>query len=107
DEMEGHCPVKKATHAFYGITVIQLRRSAGDPLERLVNGIGISEDVVGGFPVGMFVGGAETRHPERCCIGKRATDVVGRGPSASRGCERVNDRDWIVSKKPLGQQRVF
>ena len=40
-------------------------RLAVDPLERLVDGIRVSEDVVRGFPIRMLVGGAKPRDPER------------------------------------------
>jgi hypothetical protein len=56
-EIERHCPVEEAAHGFNGVG-----RSATDALERLVDGICVGEDAVGGFPVRMLVGGAETRY---------------------------------------------
>jgi hypothetical protein len=53
-EIERHCAVEKTAYGFR-----RVGRSATDALERLVNGVCVSEDVVGGFPVRMLVGGAE------------------------------------------------
>ena len=72
-----------------------------------MNGVSVGEDVMGGFPVGMFVGGTKTRHPERRRIGERAAEVGGTGTGTSGGFERINDRDRIVSEKPLGEQDVI
>ena len=38
---------------------------APDPLDQLVKRIRVGEDVVGGFPIRMLVGGAKPRDPER------------------------------------------
>ena len=84
--MERHSPVEEAAHGFDRI--MRAGRLAADPLERLVDGVRIGEDVVGSFPVGMLVGGAEARHPQRRRIGERAAEIGGRGAGLRRGLER-------------------
>ena len=59
------------------------------------------------LPVGMLVGGAEPRHPERRRIGERAAEIGGRGPGARRSLEGVDDRGRIVGEKAFGQRRVI
>src|ERR1700746_15148 len=80
-EIERHCFVEQAAHSFS-----RVGRSAADALERLLDGIRVGEDVVGGFPVRMLVGGAETRHPERRRISERSPEVGGRGPVPRCSC---------------------
>ena len=66
--------MEEAAHGFDGAG-----RLAANPLERLVQGVRIGEDVVGGLPVGVLVGGAKARYPERCRISECSTEVGGRG----------------------------
>jgi hypothetical protein len=89
--------VKKAAHGFYGVG-----RSAADALERMVNGVRVSEDVMGRFPIGMLVGGAKARYPERRRIGECSTKVSRRGPIACCRGERINDFGRIVAEKAIG-----
>jgi hypothetical protein len=67
-----------------------------------VDGTCVGEDVVGGFPVRMLVGGAETRHPERRRIRECSTEVSGRGSVPRCSYERIDDRGRIIGEKPLG-----
>jgi hypothetical protein len=58
----------------------------GDPLQQLVDGVGVGEDVVSGFPVAVLVGVAEPRDTERGRVGQRAavsapTITIGSSPS--------------------------
>src|ERR1700730_5420080 len=69
-EIQGHSAVQEGTYSFYGLGCRDI-----DPFERLLDGIRVGEDVVGGFPVRMLVGGAETRHPERRRISERSPEV--------------------------------
>jgi hypothetical protein len=46
-----------------------------DPLERLVDGVRVGKDVVGGFPIRLLVGSAKARYPERCRISECSTKV--------------------------------
>ena len=101
-EIERHRPVEETAYGFR-----RVGRPAADALERLVDGVCVGEDVVGGFPVRMLVGGAETRHPERRRISECSTEVGGRGPVPRCRCERIDDRGRIVGEKALGQRRVI
>ena len=87
----GSYATKSGTHAlaFYV--------NAANPLERLVDGVRIGEDVVGGLPIGVLVGGAKARDSECRRISKCSTEVGGRGPVPRRSCERINDRGRIVA----------
>src|SRR5918992_1606434 len=78
-----------------------------DPLERLVNSVGISEYVVSRFPIGMLICGAEPSDPEGCGISKRAAEVHGRGPRPCSGSERIYNGAWIIAKKLLGHGCVI
>ena len=77
------------------------------PLQRLVDGVGVGEDVKGRLPVGMLVRGAETRHAQRCRVGQRAAEI-GRGrPRQDRRLERRQDRVGIVAEEGGGQLRMI
>ena len=67
-EIERHGPVEQGAHGLDRL--VCGGRLAIDPLERLVDRIGVGEDVVGGFPIRMLVGGAKPRDPERRRIGE-------------------------------------
>ena len=68
-----------------------------------MDGICIGEDVVGGFPIGMLVGSAKARDPQRCRTGECLTEVGSSSAVPRRGAERSDDRDRIVGEKALGQ----
>jgi hypothetical protein len=53
--------------------------SVVSPRQHPVDGVGIGEDVMGRLPVGVLVGSAEARHPERRRVGERATEIGGSG----------------------------
>jgi len=99
-EIKRHSPMQETAHGFDRSS--RDGRLAADPLEGLVNGVCIGEDVVSSLPVGVLIGGAEARNPECCRIGKRPTEIAGRGPSLRCGFERIDDRTGIVGKQALG-----
>src|SRR3984893_13480916 len=101
-EIERHCAVEETAYGFR-----RVGRSAADALERLVNGVCVSEDVVGGFPVRMLVGGAETRYPERRRISECSTEIGGSGPIARCHCEGIDDFGRIIAEKALRQRHVI
>ena len=78
-----------------------------DPLQRLVDGVGVGEDVMGRFPVGMLVRGAETRHAQRRRIGERAAEIGGRRPRPDRRLERLQDRSCIIAEERGGELRMI
>jgi len=88
--------VEEAAHGFHWDT--RFGRPAADPLECLVDRVRIGEDVVGGFPVGMLVGGAEAGDPQRGCIGQGPAEIGRRRAGLRRGLERVDDCDRIVTE---------
>ena len=55
------------------------------------------------LPVGVLVGIAEPRHPERRRISERAAEVGRSGPCADRRLEGVHDRGRIVAEQRLGR----
>ncbi len=69
--------------------------------------VGVSEDVVCCLPIGVLVGIAEARHPERRSIGERSTKVGRSGACADRRVERVKDPDRIITKQLSGERRVI
>ena len=77
-----------------------------DPLEHLVDRVGVGEDVVRGLPVGVFVGIAEARHPERCAVSERSTKISRGGACADRFLKRINDPGRVVPEQRLGECRV-
>jgi hypothetical protein len=97
--------VEQAAHSVDRVAGVG--RLAADPLERLVDGVRVGEDVVGGLPIRMLVGGAKARYPERRRISECSTEVGWRGPGPRRSFERIDDRDRIVSEKALGQYHVI
>jgi len=101
-EIERHCPMEEAARDLDGV-----RRAGANPLESLMNGVRVGEDVVGSFPIRMLVGGAEARHSECRRISERSTEVGRRGPVSRRSGERINCRSRIVAEKALGQRHVI
>ena len=96
-EIERHRAVEEAVRGLDG-----LGRPAADPLERLVDGVRVGEDVVRGFPIGVLIGGAEARNPEGGRISKRSTEIGGGCPTPRCSCERRYDSGGIVAEKALG-----
>ena len=72
-----------------------------------MDGVGIGEDVMGRLPVGVLVGAAEARHPERRRVGEGAAEVGGRGPGSDRRLERIHDRNRIVAEEHMGERRMI
>jgi len=85
--------VEKAAAGFDGVG-----RPAADLLERLVDGVCVGEDVMGGFPIGGLVGDAEARYPESRGISERSTEIGRPCPVPRCNCERGNDRSRIVAE---------
>ena len=77
-----------------------------DPLDHLVNRIGVGEDVVRRLPVSMLVGIAEARDPERRRVSKRSAKVGRSRAGADRRLERVNDPGRIVTEQLLRERRM-
>jgi hypothetical protein len=46
-----------------------------DPLEQLIESVGVGKDVVRGLPVGVLVGIAKGRHSVRCAGSERSAEV--------------------------------
>ena len=74
--------------------------------EHLVDRVGVGEDVVRRLPIGVLVGIAETRHPERRRVSERSAKVGRRRAGADRRLERVNDPHRIVTEQLSGERRV-
>ena len=100
-EVDRHRPVKHPARRLD--PAILLAVVCPDPLQRLVNGVGVGEDVKGRFPVGMLVRGAETRHAERRRIGQRAAEIGGGRPRQDRRLERLQDRPRIIAEERGGK----
>src|ERR1700730_13624626 len=49
-QIKRHCPVEETAYGFR-----RVGRAAADALERLVNGVCVGEDVVGGLPIRVLV----------------------------------------------------
>ena len=62
---------------------------------------------MGGLPVGVLVGTAEARHPERRRIGEGAAEVGGRGSRPDRRLQRGHDRNRIVAEEQMGERRMI
>src|SRR5439155_10392035 len=77
-----------------------------DSRQHLVDCVGEGEDVMRRLPVGVLVGIAEARHPERCRVREGLAKVSRSGPGADRLLERVNDPGWIVTEQLLSQRGV-
>ena len=60
-EVERHRAVQDAAH---GVMTI----GSPDPLEHLIDGIGIGEDVMCGFPIAVLIGISKTNNPECCRV---------------------------------------
>src|SRR5262249_60309602 len=60
-KVERHRSVQDATHRLD----VAIPVARPNSLYHLVDGIGISENVVGRLPIGLLVGGPEARQPER------------------------------------------
>jgi hypothetical protein len=68
--------VQEGTYSFYGLGCRDI-----DPFERLVDGVREGENVMGGLPIRVLVGGAKARYPNACRIGERSAEIGGSGPS--------------------------
>ena len=61
------------------------------------------EDVMRRLPVGVLVGIAEARHPERCRVREGLAKVSRGRTGADRLLERVNDPGRIVTEQLLSK----
>ena len=66
-EMDRHRPMEDGAG---GLAAGGPVGAPGNPFQQLVDGVGVGEDVVGGFPVGVLVGVAEPRDTKRGRIGQ-------------------------------------
>ena len=74
-----------------------------DARQHLVDCVGVGEDVVRCLPVGVLVGIAEARHPERCRVREGLAKVSRSGTGADRLLERLNDSGGIVTEQLLSK----
>jgi hypothetical protein len=74
-----------------------------DPRQHLVNGVGVGEDVMRRLPVGVLVGIAEARHPERGRVREGLAKISRSGTGADRLLERINDFGRIVTEQLLSK----
>ena len=100
-EIESHRSMQDGAHG----RDVAIGLSSPDPLEHLVDRIGIGEDVVRRLPVGVLIGIAEARHPERRPVSQRSTKVTRGGACPDRCLESINDPDWIVTEQLSGERR--
>lgn len=77
-----------------------------DPLQRLVEGVGVGEDVVGRLPIRMLICGSKTCHAERRRIGKCFAKVGRRSPGPRSAFQLINDTGRFFRQKPVGQIRM-
>jgi hypothetical protein len=101
-EVERHRAMQDAAH---GLEVAVLVCGL-DPLEHPADGVGIAEDVMGCLPVGMLIGTAEPRHPERRRTGEGAAEIAGSGSRSDRRLERGHDRARIVAEEQIGERHM-
>ena len=101
-KVERHRSVQYAAHG----RDVTVDVGGPDPLEHLVDRVGVGEDVVRRLPVGVLVGIAEARHPERRRVSERSAKVSRSGACADRRLERVNDPGRIVTEQLSGERRV-
>src|SRR5262245_49245309 len=92
-KVQCHCSVQYTAYSCDAVGA-----GGPDPVQHLVNRVGEGEDVVSRLPIGVLVGGAETRHPERRPVSERSTKVRRRGACMNSRLEGVNDPDRIVTK---------
>ena len=104
-EVEGHCPVQHPPHRLDPASPLALL--SPDPLQDLVYGIGIREDVQGRLPVSMLVGSAEPRHAERRRIGERAAKIGWKGARPDGRLQGLKDRLRIITQERDGQFGVI
>ena len=78
-----------------------------DPLEHLVERIGMGEDMVRRLPVRVLVGIAEASHAQRRCISEGLSQVGRSGARADRRLQRIDDPRRIVSKQLPRERRVI
>jgi hypothetical protein len=103
-EVDRHRPMKHATGRVDPVILLDIIR--GGSFQRLVNGVGVGEEVEGRLPVGMLVRGAETSNAQRRRVGQRAAEI-GRGcPHPDRRLERRQDRVRIIPEDGRGQLRM-
>ncbi len=102
-EIERDRSVQDAAHGL-GMAV---GRGDPNPLDHLMDGIGMGEDVVGCFPVRVLVGAAEISDPERRRIGERAAEVGGHSARAHRCLERIHNGERIIAEERAGERRVI
>ena len=85
---------------------LTVRVCGADPLEHPVERVGVSEDMVRRLPVGVLVGGAETRHPERRRVGERSAKVGRSGAGTDRRLERLDNFGRIIAEELFGERRL-
>lgn len=77
-----------------------------DPRQHLVDCVGVGEDVVRRLPVGVLVGIAEARHPQRGRVREGLAKVGRSATGADRPLESGNDPGRIVTEQLLRQCSV-
>src|SRR5215471_1377241 len=92
---------------FFVLPTVWYRAGCGLSIAGLVDSVRVGEDVMGGFPIRVLVGGPKAGYPQRRRTSKRPTEIGGRGPLACGSGERIDYVSGIVAEKPLGQHDVI
>ena len=85
---------------------VRVGAGSAHPRQHLVDGVGVGENVMRRLPVGVLVGIAEARHPERCRVRQGLAKVSRSRTGADRLLERVNDPGRIVTEQLLSKRGV-
>src|SRR3982750_2296445 len=104
-EIDRHRPMQEGASRRSGTS--RIGAPGADPLEDLVDRVGVSKNVVGRLPVGMLVGAAEPGYSERGRIGQRTAEVHGSRPRPGCGLERADNGFWFLAQQVFSQGRVL
>src|SRR5262245_27532448 len=102
-KVERHRSVQNATHRLD----VAIPVGCPNSLYGLVDGIGVSENVVGRLPIGVFIGGPEACQPERRRVGEGTPEVASNSARPDRRLKSIHDRHRDIAEKRLSKRRMI
>jgi hypothetical protein len=95
--------MQNAPHGWEAIVAFGGR----NPLEHLIERVGIGENVMSRFPIPMLIGIAEARYPKSRRVSKRSAEVSRSRAGVDRRLKRVDHPDWVITKQLSSEGRVI
>ena len=72
-----------------------------------MDGIGVSENVVGRLPIGVLVGGPEACQPQRRGVGEGTAKVASNSARPDRRLKSIHNGHRVIAEKRPSKCRVI